>query len=188
MNHKRKFMILAAVIGLVASALFWFHFPSQRSTVNEETPTQTVEVAVAEKKTFKHIVDADAVIFPGDQSAIVPKISAPIKKLYVNRGDKVHAGQLLVELENQDLASVVIESQAGYQQAEANYYGALQRTQQDLNEAKAELESKQRLNETRQFLYKEGAVSAKDVEDVRSTLTQADGRHWTAVLLCWFRN
>ena len=136
MNHKLKFMILAAVIGLVLSALFWFHFPSQRSTVNEETPTQTVQVAVAEKKTFKHTVDADAVIFPRDQAAIVPKISAPIKKLYVNRGDKVHAGQLLAELENQDLASVVIESQGGYQQAEASYYGALQKAQQDLNEAK----------------------------------------------------
>ena len=177
MNHKLKFMILAAVNGVVVSGLFWFHFPSQRSIVNKETPTQTVEVAVAENKTFKHTVDADAVIFPGDQAAIVPKISAPIKKLYVNRGDKVHAGQLLVELESQDLASVVIESQGWYQQAEADFYGALQRAQRDLNEAKEELESKRRLNETRQFLYKEGAVSAKDVEDVRITLTQAENRY-----------
>jgi HlyD family secretion protein len=177
MKDKLKLLILAVTIGLVALVLFWFHFLSQRSTANEETPTQSIQVAVAEKETFQHTVNADAVIFPRDQAAIVPKISAPIKKIYVNRGDRVRAGQLLAELENQDLASVVAESRGGYQQAEAIYYSAIQKAQQDLQVAKEELESKGKLYENRQFLYKEGAVSARDVEDARIGLTQAQNRY-----------
>ena len=37
------------------------------------------------------------------QAAISPKITAPVKKFFVQRGSKVKAGQLLAILENSDL-------------------------------------------------------------------------------------
>ena len=83
----------------------------------EEAPTVTVQVGAAEKEQIQLKVVADAVIYPRDQAAIVPKIVAPVKKFYVTRGSKVSAGQLLAELENQDLAGAHLKSQGGYQQA-----------------------------------------------------------------------
>jgi len=44
---------------------------------------------------------------------------------------------------------------------------------QDAKLAKQTLESAQKLYDSRQKLYKEGAISAKDVEDANVALTQA---------------
>src|ERR1700675_1243665 len=60
------------------------------------------------------MVTSEAVLYPLAQSAIVPKISAPIKAFYVNRGSKVHAGQLLATLENRDLAAAAQDNQGAY--------------------------------------------------------------------------
>jgi multidrug efflux pump subunit AcrA (membrane-fusion protein) len=139
----------------------------------EETPTVTVQVGAAENEPIQLKVIADAVLYPRDQSAIVPKIIAPVKKFYVERGSPVKAGQLLVELENQDLAGAHLKSLGGYQQAQATYDMQLQKVAQDLKLAKQTLDAQQRLYDSRQALYKEGAVSAKDLEDANVALTQA---------------
>jgi multidrug efflux pump subunit AcrA (membrane-fusion protein) len=80
---------------------------------------------------------------------------------------------LLAELENQDLAGVQLKSQGGYQQAQVTYDMQVQKVQQDIRLAKQTLDAQQKLYDSRQALYKEGAVSAKDVEDANVALTQA---------------
>ena len=59
--------------------------------------------------------------FPSDQAAITPKISAPVKTFYVNRGSQVHRGQLLAVMENRDLAAAATDNKGAYEQAEAAY-------------------------------------------------------------------
>ena len=59
-----------------------------------------VRVAPAIKGSIRLIVNADAVLYPRDQANIVPKISAPVRRFLVNRGDHVKQGQLLAELES----------------------------------------------------------------------------------------
>src|SRR5437667_12029318 len=81
----------------------------------------TVDVAPVLSSQISLKVTADALLYPLQQAAIVPKISAPVKKFYVERGSRVREGQLLAELENRDLAGAVTENQANYDQAEANY-------------------------------------------------------------------
>src|SRR5579864_9382969 len=80
-----------------------------------------VEIVSVEKATVQQKITADAVLFPIAQSALVPKISAPVKKFYVNRGSHVRQGQLLAELENRDLAAAAQENKGSYDQAEATY-------------------------------------------------------------------
>jgi multidrug efflux pump subunit AcrA (membrane-fusion protein) len=139
----------------------------------EEAPTVTVQVGAAENQPIQLKVIADAVLYPRDQAAIVPKVVAPIKKFYVDRGSRVKAGQLLAELENQDLAGALAKSQGGHQQAQATYDMEVQKVAQDAKLAKQTLESAQKLYDSRQKLFKEGAISARDVEDANVALTQA---------------
>jgi len=139
----------------------------------EEAPTVTVQVGAAENQPIQLKVIADAVLYPRDQAAIVPKVVAPIKKFYVDRGSRVKAGQLLAELENQDLAGALEKSQGGHQQAQATYDMEVQKVAQDAKLAKQTLESAQKLYDSRQKLFKEGAISARDVEDANVALTQA---------------
>lgn len=139
----------------------------------EAAPTVTVQVGAAENQTIERKVTAEGTLYPLEQSAIVPKISAPIKKFYVEKGSKVHAGQLLAELENSDLLASQKESEGAYAQAEASYEQAVQKAEQDRTLAKETLDSAQKLYNARQELYKQGAVSAKDVDDANVALIQA---------------
>src|SRR5215831_16112267 len=68
----------------------------------ETEPEVTVDVAPVLGTAISQKIAADAVIYPVDQAPVSSKITAPIKKLYVERGDRVHAGQLLAELESMD--------------------------------------------------------------------------------------
>lgn len=165
----------AAAAAVVATALLFFGCSSNES--GDETPTVTVQVAAAQNETIQSQVTADAILYPRDQASIVPKISAPVRKFYVDRGSKVHAGQLLAELENRDLAGALTENEGGYQQAEANYQTALQSATQNLKLAKEQLDAQQKLYDNRQNLFAQGAVSAKDVEDARISLTQAQNQY-----------
>jgi RND family efflux transporter MFP subunit len=139
----------------------------------EATPTVTVQVDAAEKGPIQRKVVTDAVLYPRDQAAIVPKIVSPVKKWYVDKGSHVRAGQLLGELENQDLAGAQMKSQGGYAQAEVTYQMQVQKTGQDLKFAKQTLDSAQKFYDGRATLYKEGAVSAKDLDDASVALSQA---------------
>ena len=59
---------------------------------SEEKPEVAVQAAPARKGDIARVVNAEAVVFPLQQSAITPKINAPVKKFYVVRGQKVTPG------------------------------------------------------------------------------------------------
>ena len=81
----------------------------------EANPTVSVQVATVAHAKLERKVTSEAVLYPIDQAAIVPKISAPVQKFLVGRGDRVHRGELLAVLEHGDLAASLTEkgSQAG---------------------------------------------------------------------------
>src|ERR1700692_2811677 len=74
-----------------------------------EAPTP-VTVGAANLGAIDHVVTADAVLYPINQANVTAKISSPVKRMLVNRGDHVRAGQLLAELEGSDLAAAAQEA------------------------------------------------------------------------------
>ncbi|HEV3139659.1 MAG TPA: hypothetical protein VGY57_04040, partial [Vicinamibacterales bacterium] len=159
-----------------------------RATTEEQAPVVTVDVAPVLLSQIQRTVRADGVLYPRQQAAIVPKITAPIKRTAVQRGTRVRAGQLLLELENQDLAGAATESRAAYDLAEATYETTakatvpqeLQKAELDARAAKDALDAQQSLFENRQRLFREGAIAQKDVNDALTSLSQARGAYETA--------
>lgn len=143
----------------------------------EAAPTVTVQVDGAEKGTIQRKIVTDAVLYPRDQAAIVPKVPSYVKKWNVDRGSHVKAGELLGELENQDLAGAAQKSQGGYDAAKVAYDMQVQKSAQDLKFAKQTLDSAQKLFDGRSELYKQGAVSAKDLDDASIALAQAKNQY-----------
>jgi HlyD family secretion protein len=141
--------------------------------VANATPTVTVQVDAAEKAAIQRKIVTDAVLYPRDQAAIVPKAVSSVKKWYVDKGSYVKSGQLLGELENQDVSGALMKSQGSFTQAQVTYDMQVQKSGQDLKFAKLTLDSAQKLYDSRVSLYKEGAVSAKDLDDATSSLSQA---------------
>jgi multidrug efflux pump subunit AcrA (membrane-fusion protein) len=146
----------------------------------EEAAVPVKAVAV-EKTSIQQIVAADAVLFPLQQSALVPKISAPIKTFYVNRGAKVRKGQLLAILENRDLAAAHEENKGAFEQAQAAYVTGtasgvpeeLQKATGDAQSAKEQLDAAQKLYDSRLELFKQGALPRKDLDQAAVGLAQA---------------
>ncbi|HLY61244.1 MAG TPA: efflux RND transporter periplasmic adaptor subunit [Terriglobia bacterium] len=161
----------------------------------EPSPTVAVQVAAVEKTSIQNKVSADAVLYPLSQASLVPKISAPVIKYYVNRGSHVHAGELMAELENKDLAAASTENQGGYQQAQAAYEEAtkaavpeeVQKAELDMKAAKESFDAAQKVYDSRQSLFKEGAIARKELDDAGVALVQARNqyeiakRHWQSV-------
>jgi HlyD family secretion protein len=143
----------------------------------EVSPTVTVQVGAAENEPIQRKVIADATLYPLDQAAIVPRIAAPVKKFYVDKGSKVHAGQLLAELEAPDLAGAVTEQEGGLNQAQATYDTQTQKVKRDEELAKQELDQQQKLYDSRLSLFKQGAVAQKDVDDAKVNLLQAQNAY-----------
>ncbi len=151
----------------------------------EPEPVVTVDVAPVLSSAIQLKVKADAVLYPLQQAAIVPKITAPIKKFYVEKGSTVRAGQLLAELENQDLAGTVAEAKAASDQAEAVYQTTaratvpedLRKSELDAQTTKETMDAQQKVYQGRQTLFKEGAIAQKDVNDALVAFTQARNQY-----------
>ena len=146
----------------------------------EAAPARIVPIA-------EHIV-ADAVLSPIAQAAISPKITAPVRKFYVQRGAKVKAGELLATLENNDLQAAVTDNQGAYQAANAAYQNAVkaqvpedyQKAELDLAQAKANLDLNRAIVDSRQKLFAEGAISGRDLDTSKAALVQAQAAWDTA--------
>jgi HlyD family secretion protein len=163
--------MVRSLLVLVAAGVLFAGCGSKEAA--EANPTVTVQVDGAEKAPIQRKVIADAVLYPRDQAAIAPKVVSSVKKWYVDKGSHVKAGELLGELENQDLTGAQMKSAGGYVQAEVTYQMQLQKGAQDLKFAKQSLDSAQKFYDGRVILLKEGAVSAKDVDDASIALSQA---------------
>src|SRR5262245_16794247 len=70
---------------------------TEKAEKEETEHVVTVDVAPVLSSSISLKVTADAVLYPLQQAAIVAKISAPVKKFYVDRGSRVRSGQLLAE-------------------------------------------------------------------------------------------
>jgi HlyD family secretion protein len=151
----------------------------------EEAPVVPVQLVAVEKATLQQKVTADAVLFPIAQSAIVPKISVPVAKFLVNRGSHVHSGQLLAMLENRDLAAAAQENRGAYDQAQAAYETTtaadlpqeIQKAQLDAEAAKQQLDAQQKVYDSRQELFKQGALPRKELDQAGVDLTNARNQY-----------
>jgi HlyD family secretion protein len=171
MNQTKNGQLARALGVLLAAGVLFSGCGTKEAA--EATPTVTVQVDAAEKGPIQRKVVTDAVLYPRDQAAIVAKVVSSIKKWNVDKGSHVKRGQLLGELEDQDLAGAAMKSQGGYAQAEVTYQMTMQKSAQDLKFAKQSFDSAQKFYDGRAALYKEGAVSAKDLDDASVALSQA---------------
>ena len=96
----------------------------------EEAPAPEVAVQAAhpQQGSISEHIAADAILAPLAQAAISPKVTAPVKKFYVQRGAHVKEGELLATLENSDLAAAALDNQGSYTAAQATFETATKAT------------------------------------------------------------
>jgi HlyD family secretion protein len=147
-----------------------------------------VQVTAVTQDTIRNIVVGDGVLFPRDQASVTPKIAAPVRKFYVNRGDFVKQGQLLAELENRDTTAAAAEGKGGVDVAESNLRAtkgasipeAIVKAKTDVDSIRQALDAAKRVLESRQQLFKEGALARRQVDEAQVAFAQANGQFLAA--------
>ena len=178
---------IALLLPIVIAMLLSGCAKQDEKKADQEVPTPvTAEPAV--RGAIDHLVTADAVLYPINQANITSKISAPVKRILVNRGDHVRAGQLLAELESRDLAAAASEGKEQYESAQAAYQTTTGATlpedktkaQADVQAAAQALDAAKKLYDNRVALQKEGALAQKLVDDAKVAMVQAQSTFETA--------
>ncbi len=182
-----RFLLLPAATLVGLAAFLAGCGGAKKEAADVEAPTP-VQVETVRKGPIDHIVTADAVLYPVNQANVTAKISSPIKRVLVNRGDHVKAGQLIIELETADLAATANESKSLYDQQQA----ALQtvtgstvvedknKAQNDVASAQQVLDAAKKVYDSRVALQSQGALAQRLVDDARVSLAQAQAAYDTA--------
>lgn len=145
------------------------------------TTLVTVQAEKPEVGDISEHITADATLSPLAQAAISPKITAPVKAFYVQRGSKVKAGELLAVLENSDLTAQALDNKGQYSAAEAAYNMQTKaqvpedyrKAELDVAQAKAQLHLQEEITASREKLLQEGAIAGRDYDTAAAALVQA---------------
>jgi len=177
LSYRRRAISLA-----ILSLLF---LPACSGNSTEKESAVPVQVVTVKKETLRRTVTTEAVLFPLQQAAITPKISAPVKTFYIKRGSKVRKGQLLAVLEHNDLAAAAQENKGSYDEAQAAYETTtasalpqeVQKAQLDAQAAQQLLAAQQKIFNSRQELFQQGAMPRKELDQAGVDLTNARNQY-----------
>ena len=151
-------------------------------------PKETPEVLVTVDATYPAIADiseeiaGDAILAPLAQAAIAPRISAPIRAEYVQRGTRVRKGELLITLDSRDLQGSVLDSKGALAQAQATLRATteavipedLKKAEGEVADTKAIYDVAARTAQERRKLFEQGALSGRDADSAYATQVQAE--------------
>jgi multidrug efflux pump subunit AcrA (membrane-fusion protein) len=175
-----------ADVWILATAFLFLTICSCSKPKEEEAePVVPVQVAEAKQDSIDRIVTASAILYSIDQASVMPKISAPVRTFFVNRGDHVQKEQLLAILENRDLKAAVGDSKGTYAQAEAALRTTTAATvpedtikaQQDVQAAKQAMDAAQKVYESRKQLFDQGALARRLVDEANVAFVQAHSQY-----------
>ncbi len=175
--------VLAGALLLVASGC-----SSGNPNLNGPEPVVAVETVRAKVQPITNVISAEGVLFPEQQASISPKVTAPVRKFYAQRGDQVRKGELLAVLENHDLSAAVVSAEGGYDQAKANYASTtsstlpeeIQTANLNLKNTKTNFDAEQKLYNSEQNLFQQGAIARKQLDATKVALTAARSAYQTA--------
>jgi multidrug efflux pump subunit AcrA (membrane-fusion protein) len=171
----QKTTILLITYCLVAT------FGCSKKEGSEAEAPAPVQVTAVTQDTIRRIITGDGMLFPRDQASVMPKIASPVEKFYVNRGDHVKQGQLLAVLENRDLTAQAAEGQGAMDQAESNLRTtsgasvpeAGVKAQTDVDADRQAMDAAKKVFDSREELFKEGALARRQVDEALVSYTQA---------------
>ncbi len=163
-HNKKKRWIIFSIVAVALIALVVVAVAATRGG----TKIDPTKLAKVEKGDLAKSVVATGKVTPITKVEIKSKASGIVKKLYVDAGDKVHTGQVLAELDRDEIMAQVNSARAQLLSAEATAKGS----EADLERAKVDAEgvdipTLQRAYERAQQMARDGVVSASALDDAQ---------------------
>jgi HlyD family secretion protein len=167
-KRKRFFYILGSVLAVIVIAVVVM------AATRGGTKIDPSKLGKVERGDLAKSVVATGKIEPITKVEIKSKASGIVKKLYVDSGHTVKAGQVLVELDKEEIQARVRQARASLEAARANERAA----EADYERAKVDAQGPDvplllRAYERAQQMAKEGVVSAAALDDAQKNYEMA---------------
>jgi HlyD family secretion protein len=177
MKKSRKWSLLAGVVVVLAVAGAW-GFSTLRGASSTIDPAR---LATVERATMTRSVVATGKIEPITKVEIKSKANGIIEKLFVDVDQVVMPGQVLAELDRENLTARLREARANLQAAEAAHTAAVAQLKKNEIEAEAPDVAFARRNFDRaQQLSTQKLVSVSSLDEARNAVEQAENRQRAA--------
>jgi len=168
-KKSRKWLIIGIVVAVVVVVGALGLYASSGNTKIDPTKLGKVERADLAKS-----VVATGKVQPITKVELKSKASGIVKQLRVDAGDKVKVGQVLAELDREEIEARVSQARAQLQASEAN----MKASSADLERAKVDAEGPdvpllKRAYERAQNMAKDGVVSASALDDAQKNYEMA---------------
>jgi HlyD family secretion protein len=169
-KKRRKRIIIGSVVGLLVLLIAGGLIAATRGG----TKIDPSKLAKVEKGDLAKSVVATGKITPITKIEIKSKASGIVKRLAVDAGDRVKKGQILAELDKEEIQARVAQARAQMEASEASSNA----TRADLDRAKVDAEGPdvpllKRAFERAQGMAKEGVVSASALDDAQKNYEMA---------------
>jgi HlyD family secretion protein len=174
--RRTKWLAAVAVVILLGAAAWGFS--SLRGASTDIDPSR---LATAERGAMVRSVVATGKVEPVTKVEIKSKANGIIEKLLVVVDQLVEPGQILAELDKENLTARLREARANLQAAEAAHAGAQAQLEKNQIEAEAPDVAFARRNVQRsEQLFEQKLVSQSSLDEARSLLEQAENRQRAA--------
>ncbi len=171
--HSKRLMLIVA--GTAVAVILLAAFASLRGN---EVPVRADHVL---RENITNTIATNGKVRPVDNFEAHAPAATTVRRVLVHEGDRVKAGQLLLQLDDAEARTEAAKTLARVKAAQADLHSVraggtheeVLTTQSELVKARAELEAANRNLAVMQQLQQRGAASAAEVEDAHNRLKRA---------------
>lgn len=181
MKKQSRRVLFLAFLGVIAVGVWaWWNLLPRGNPAGDSLPTVTVT-----RRTLTSSILATGAVKPqvGAEVRVGTRISGKVERLYANIGDIVKKGQVIAELEKEDLEANVSQRTAELQMAEAKLSSIHSLRPREIEKAEAEVSQWSATVELSQNeltredeLLKHGITSQQDYDRAKEQLTVSRAR------------
>ena len=171
-SKKAKIIIWTVILVFLLCGIYAYTHRS-RVSVGKTSAHPLVKVEKMEKKDMMKRVVLSGETVPRESVDISPKYAGRLEKVYVNLGDKVTKGDILVSQDTKDISFSIAQNRAGSQEAAADAVES--RASYDAGTLKAQSDYDNALSTFNRYdtLFQEGAVSRQERDDKYQAMMEA---------------
>lgn len=177
MSSSFRATVVCAVVAATLVALPGCAKQAQKPQAAAGLP---VSVVTARRADITATFTLTGVVAPRQQATLSSVISGVVEDVYVALGEHVHAGELLVKIDDSTLRAQAAEAQAHMDQLRANYNGGDATARANLMSAKVAYDNAEANLQRNEQLYKQGYVSKTALDQVQNQTAAAEASYRAA--------
>ncbi len=153
-SNGRLLIIVCISLVVVLGGLFIL----KKTGVIGGKKTKKVQISEAKRVTITEVVSASGKVQPEDEVRLSPDVSGEIREIFVEEGDSVRAGQLLLKIRPDNFKSALERTEAVLNTQKAN----LSQTNARLEQAEARFDQSKKDYDRNKALFERKVISAQD--------------------------